>query len=344
MKKIVITSLLSVLFLTACTDDDTVDPVAETGKYENGIFVVNEGSFGAEEGSVTFVDDDLQNAENKIYAAANPTSEFGLGSVLQSMFFYGENAYLISNGSNLITIVDRNTFEFVGEIIGGLNAPRYAAVANGKAFVTNQASWQTSDDDFIAVIDLETLEVEKTIDTNAPVEYILEENGKLYVQNASFSMGNQVSVIDPESAIITETISVGEGLNSIKIQNNTLYALVSSGIKIINLNTLEVSTLIDFPENSSFSKMEVRGNTIFCTAGNAVFSLEIDQPENSVVSLIENPEISVLYGFSVQNDKIYIADAEDFTSTGHIFIYDISGNLIREIPVGLAPNGFYFTD
>ncbi|HET8838132.1 MAG TPA: DUF5074 domain-containing protein [Flavobacteriaceae bacterium] len=344
MKKIVITSLLSVFFLTACTDDETVDPVAETGMYENGIFVVNEGSFGAEEGSVTFVDEDLQNAQNKIYATANPTSEFGLGSVLQSMFFYGENAYLISNGSNLISIVDRNTFEFVGEIIGGLNAPRYGVVADGKAFVTNQASWQTSDDDFIAVIDLETLEVEKTIDTHAPVEYILEENGKIYVQNASFSMGNQVSVIDPESAIITQTVSVGEGLNSIEIQNNTLYALVNSGIKTIALSTMEVSNLIDFSVNNGFSNMKVRGNKIYYTSGNAVFSLEIDQPENPAVSLIENPNIAVLYGFAVKNDQIYIADAKDFSSNGRIFVYDISGNLVREIPVGVAPNGFYFNN
>ncbi len=343
MKKIVFASLLSVLFLAACSDDNS-KVESDLGMYDNGFFVLNEGSFSAGDGSLSFVSNDLETVEHEIYFAANPTKSLGLGSVLQSVFFYGENAYIISNVSNLITVVNRFSFEFVGEIVGDLNAPRYGAVANGKAFVTNQASWQTSDDDFIAVINLETLEVEKTIQTHAAVEYILEKNGKLYVQNASFSVGSEISVINPQTSAVEETIEMGAALNGIDIENNTLYAMVSSGIKTMDLGTKEISNLVDFPDDSVFANLEVENNRIYYTGGNKVFSFEINAPEIPLTPIIEANDVSVLYGFAVEGTKIYMADAGDFTSKGHIYIYDNSGSKLKEFPVGVAPNGFYFND
>lgn len=348
MNKFFLASFLSVFFLMSCSNDDIIDPISEddpTLLYDSGFFVSNEGQFGGDGGTVSYVSNDLETVEQKIYAAANPTKDLGLGSVLQSMFFYGENVYIISNGSNLITIVNRYTFEFVGEINSGLEAPRYGAVVDGKAYVTNQASWQTSADDFIAVIDLETLEVVKTIMANAPVEYILEEDGKLYVQNASFGTGNQVSIIDPMTNTIAETIVVGASLNSIEIEGNTLYALVGSAIKTIDLTSLEVASQIDFPASAgSFSNLEVEDDQIYYTSGSKVFSIAINATEPATAPIIEASSISTMYGFEVEDHKIYIADAGDFASDSKVFIYDETGTLLQEIPVGIAPNGFYFND
>lgn len=348
MNKLFFASLLSVFFLMSCSEDDPIDPILEddpTLLYDSGFFVLNEGQFGGDGGTVSYVSNDLGTVEQKIYAAANPAKDLGLGSVLQSMFFHGENAYIISNGSNLITVVNRFTFEFVGEINSDLNAPRYGAVADGKAYVTNQASWQTSADDFIAVINLETLEVEKTIMANAPVEYILEENGKVYVQNASFGTGNQVSIIDPMTNTIATTISVGDSLNSIEIEGNTLYALVDSAIKTVDLTTLEVTTQIDFPATmTSFSNLEVEDQKMYYTSGNKVYAVGINATEPASAPVMEATSVGFLYGFAVEDNQIFMADAGDFASDSNVYIYDATGTLVKEIPAGVAPNGFYFND
>ena len=49
-----------------------------------------------------------------------------------------------------------------------------------------------------------------------------------------------------------------------------------------------------------------------------------------------------MYGFAVENDRIYIADGGDFSSDSFVEIYSLNGSLLKNITVGLGPNGFYF--
>ncbi|MFD2432632.1 hypothetical protein ACFSO9_03210 [Mesonia maritima] len=132
----------SVLFLTSCSNDDDFtppedsknpeEPGEEQGKYKNGIFVLNEGGIG----TVTYISDDLENVEQTIFQNVNEGED--LGGYAQSIFFEDDLAYIISNGSNLITVVNRYTFELVGKVDSGLEVPRYGVIYNGKAYVTNQ--------------------------------------------------------------------------------------------------------------------------------------------------------------------------------------------------------------
>ena len=184
--------------MNSCSsDDDNIDPEIEQPEstYADGLFVLNEGNSGG--GSVTFIDNDLQNVENEIYQEMNADDD--LGQYLQSIFFNDDYAYIVSNGSNMITIVDRYTFEYVDRIDSGLLSPRYGVIENGKIYISNQGNYEapgvTEFDDFIAIIDLETLEVEKTIETNTVLEYIHEQDGMIYVQKAAFGGGNEIQVI-----------------------------------------------------------------------------------------------------------------------------------------------------
>src|SRR5699024_4871730 len=149
--------------------------------------------------SISFVSNDFQTVEQHIYEAVNGGD---LGSVTQSMFFDDQGrAYIISNGSNFVTVVDRYTFEKIDRIEGDFNMPRYGAVANGKAFVTNAGA------DYISVIDLETLKVESTIDIGNISEYIYKsDDGKLYIQNAAYGTGNHITVLDPLAGAVEATI------------------------------------------------------------------------------------------------------------------------------------------
>jgi hypothetical protein len=49
-----------------------------------------------------------------------------------------------------------------------------------------------------------------------------------------------------------------------------------------------------------------------------------------------------MYGFAVNDGKIYIADGGDFSSDSQIYIYSTTGTLLNPVAVGVGPNGFYF--
>ena len=351
ISKLLTMAIISGLFLNSCSsDDDVVEPAEPQpeGTYTEGFFVLNEGNSGG--GSITFINNDLENVEQEIYKAANAGDD--LGQYMQSIFFEDGLAYIISNGSNLITVVDRHTFELVGKVDSGLNVPRYGTVENGKAYVTNLAGFEDADatefDDYVAVIDLETLQVEETIVLNAPAEHILEEDGNIYVQNAVFGAGNTISVIDAGSNEIVNTIETEETLNSIEIENGTLYALSASKLEKIDLISGAVLDEIEINSDAgSAANLVIEGGIIYYTIGNSVFMMEENTeaaPEDALFSYTSNSDFGIMYGFEVEDDRIYIADGGDFSSNSFVEIYSLSGELLENIEVGIAPNGFYFND
>ncbi|WP_029033747.1 YncE family protein [Salinimicrobium terrae] len=342
LRRFILLLMFGSFLLNSCSEeDDPIIPEPETGAYSEGLFVLNEGAQAA--GTVTYISNDLEVVENEIYQATNDDD---LGTFLQSMFFNDDNAYIISNGSNLITVVDRNTFEVVGKVDSDLVVPYYAAVTGGKAYVTNINSFDTSADDFVAVVDLETLEVTHTINLNTAASNILEDDGFVYVQNSSFGTGNTITVINTATNAIVETIEVNDGLTDMDIENAYLYVLSSGSFETVDLTTGEVvSELIFSDEIQGFSKLDVEEGTAYLTLDNAVYSMQVGATEGPVEPIIEyssNSQWGKMYGFEVENDRIYIGDAGDFSSNGFIQVYNVSGDLLEQIAVGVAPNGFYF--
>lgn len=314
--------------------------------YENGILVLNEGGTG----TVTYISEDLQTSEQAIYQAVNSGDD--IGAYAQSIFFDDDLAYIISNGSNLITVVNRYTFELVGKVDSGLNVPRYGVVENGKAYVTNQADFSTNEDDYVAVINLQSLEVEQTVVIGDAVEFIEEEDGLLYIQNATYGMGNHISVFNPTTNQVENTLTTADQLNSFEIEDGIIYALSANSIQRYNINSLEMISAVDFSfgtqENPlSAANLDIEDDQIYFTVGTSVYRMGInaeEAPEEAVLTYNSNSAYGVMYGFEVEDNRIYIADGGDFGSDSFVEVYDLQGNLLNNITVGVGPNGFYFND
>lgn len=335
--------ILSTFLLNSCSkDDDRIEEAFPEGNYADGFFVLNEGSQSA--GTVSFVSADLQDVEQEIYAAVNEGDD--IGNYAQSMFFTEDLAFIISNGSNLITVVNRYSFELVGKVESSLQVPMYGVAIDGKAYVTNIADFDSNADDYVAVIDIENLEVEEAIEIGEDANFITEENGLLYIQNAAFGTGNKVSVFNPSTNTVERTIEIGDGLNSIEVENNTLYALSTGKLTRIDLSSDETVSEIIFPEEfAGAQNLEVEAGMIYYTINNKVYAVEIDATEPATNPLIEYSSESdwgVMYGFEVEDGRIYIADAGDFSSNSFIEIYTAGGELLDNVRVGVGPNGFYF--
>ena len=64
--KLFLTALLSFTLFFSCSTDEDVPVAPIPGAYDNGFFVINEGSFA--KGTVTFVSNDLNTVQQDIYA------------------------------------------------------------------------------------------------------------------------------------------------------------------------------------------------------------------------------------------------------------------------------------
>ncbi len=333
----------SILFVSC--DDSGDDNNTPLGAYDNGVLVINEGSGTA--GSITYIGDDMLTVQQNVYGVENPGD--GIGGYVQSIFFDGDKAFIISNGSNKITIVNRYTFELIDKIETGLSVPRFGVVENGKAYVTNQVTFASLTDDYVAVIDLSTYEVESTIALNAIGDRIIEENGKLYVTNGTYGEGNSITVINPSTNSIITTIPTGIAPNSFEEENGILYVLCAnyfdpSKLVRIKLSTNEVLSEVTFPAAlGNAQNLNIEDGKLYFTVNSDVFSTALNATSISETPLFTS-DATTLYGFAIEDNKIFVADAKDYQSDGKAFIYSTSGALLEEFTVGLIPNGFYFND
>lgn len=351
-------ALAATTFFTSCSsDDDIPDTPEQTGDYANGIFVLNEGNFGSGNASVSFVDASSENVTQNIFSAVN--SGDPLGDTAQSMAFYESYAFIVVNGSNKIEVVDRNTFESVATLEEGLVNPRYVAFSNGNAYVTNWGDGGNPSDDYIAVIDLESFEVEENIGVAEGPEKILSNNGTLYVAHqGGWSFNNKISVINATNNTLEELLTVGEVPVSIAISNETLW-VASAGlpsysenesagsIAQIDLATLELVEEFTFAEPTEHpSNLEVSEGSVYYTLGNAVYGFNTTAETLPEEPLFDLEGISGIRGFEIQDSRIFVASpSADYTGNGTLNIYDLqSGDLISEIEVGVIPNGVYFNN
>ncbi|MDI1256811.1 MAG: hypothetical protein PSV16_12000 [Flavobacterium sp.] len=334
---------ISSVVLVSC--NDTSSSSAPLGAYDNGILVVNEGNGTA--GSVTFIGNDMTTIQQDVYGAENAGD--GIGGYVQSIFFDGDRAFIISNGSNKITVVNRYTFELIDKIETGFSVPRYGVVVDGKAYVTNLKTFGDLTDDFIAVINLETLAVESTIPVNAIADKIVAKNGKLYVANGNYGEGSSLTVINAATGTITATVDLGIAPNSLEEKDGNLYVLCSnyfdpSKLVKVSLSNNQVVSTVTLPESlGNAQNLDIDGGKIYFTVNSDVFSTALNATTVSETPLFASAA-TTLYGFSVNDGKIYVSDANDYVSDGKVFVYATTGTLENQFTVGLIPNGFYFND
>jgi len=330
------------IFIISCSDDDTSGPVIPDGDFFDGTLILNEG--GSAGGSVSFLNSDLDSITNNIFETNNGVET---GLFLQSIFFEDDRAYIISNGSNLISVVNRFTFELVGTVESDLSVPRYGTVHNGKAYVTNQGDFTTTEDDFVAVIDLESLEVEETVVIGNVVEHIVETGDQLYIQNAAFGVGDKITKFDPVTNTVVSTLEVGAELNSLQEKEDLIYTLDTEGLKVIDPVAFTISRSVAIPQNlNSISNLRIEDDQLYYTSGTAAYSSQISATTLSSEPIFDygsNSQFGTFYGFDVNEGNIFVGDAGDFRSNGSILIYSTSGDLIQELTVGdIGPNSFYF--
>lgn len=336
---------LSVSLFVSCSSDDDND---QKGQYENGFFILNEGSAG--QGTVSFSSDDFSAFTKDAYTAANGTDL--LGKYAQNIFFDGDRAYIIAGGSNVINVVNRYTFKLIAKIDSGLANPRYGVVKDGKAYVTNANTYFSASnpngntDDYVAVINLATNTYESKINLNATGNRLVEENGKLYI--TEYYNSDKLLVVNIATKALETPVAIGPNADSIEEDNGTLYILrgpYGDRSEIVKVKLADNSiSRITFPESlDGAGFLDVYENKIYYTVGNSVYAIGTSATEASTTAIV-TASLGYLYGFAVNNNRIYLADSGDYKADSKAYIYSLTGSLQKELTVGVGPNGFYFND
>lgn len=346
--KYYVLTILAAFLLTfsSCDDDDDKNK----GEFQAGIFVVNEGKFKNDNGSISFIHPTSWEVTQDLFGTVN--NGRALGDIVQSMTIDGNFAFVVVNNSNKMEVVNANTFEAI-HTVTGLKLPRNFTTLNGKGYLTEWVSF--SDPGRVSIINMQSHSVTGNIAVDYGAEDIIAAGGKLYVSN---SFVNSVSVIDPATATVVKTIEVGNSPTEFVLDNqNNLWVACAGGSdvnfnplndgKLVQINPATNAVLKTIPLGYNFSgKLAINkaGNQLFYYKGKSVYRINTtDTTAPSSVFLTEANAVS-LYGIGIdpETDILYIADSESFSGDGTIFTYDMSGAAIDDYTAGLGPNGFVF--
>lgn len=346
---IIILSLITV----GCTDDHEN---ITTNTYK-GIFVLNEGSFGNSNSSLTFLSSDYTQVIPDLFSTINVNQI--MGDVAQSMVVNGDKIYIVMNNSNKILIINRFTGKLVGNINTGLVNPRYLVVKNNNLYSNTLyiSCWgnpNNATDDYIAVLnDSNYGDLIKIMVTEGPEKLMIHSNNLYVAHKGGFSNGNSVSVINTTNNSILNTFTTGDIPNGLAVFNNQLHVFCSGKtvydanwnviektggkLKSYNLTNYTETLSVDFGNTLQPNNFVLYQDKLFYSLNGQVYQKNINSTTIPTSALF-NPQVTYLYGLNVIEDKIYVCDAKNFNSAGNLKIFNLTGTLLTEKSTGIGPN------
>jgi YVTN family beta-propeller protein len=348
MRKINI--LGSILFLSllfaSCSSDDT----KVVGKYDKGVFIVNEGNFQSSDGSITYYNTTSGEVSQDIFGTSNNGN--ALGDVVQSMTIDNNLAYIIINNDNKIKVVNVGDFTLY-YTLSNVKLPRYFIVYNDKGYLTEWVSFV--DPGRVSVVNLASHQIEATITTDYGAENIIGKDGMLYVSN---NFTNTVSVIDPTKNEVVKTIEVGSSPGAFVVgKDDKLWVICGGGydeeynplndgaLYQINTSTNEVDKTVSLNMNLT-AKIAINKtkDKIYYYKGKKIYAFDVSSTESSAEALITEEDVIGFYGigYDEEKDLIFAGDAKGFTGNGQVYCYDANGTRVKDFASGRGPNGFVF--
>ncbi len=353
---LLISTALSSLF-TSCKKDDAENNQTPVQGYLGQMLVINEGAFGSSNGSIDFIHPQTGKRTDNVFTRANNRP---LGDVVQSVAKRGNLIFITVNNSQKVEVVHAASFKSIRTITGFLS-PRYLLPLNNqKAYVTD---WG---DNSIKIVSLSSYSITGSIpvNQNGP-EQLVETGGKVFVVNSGgFSDDSTLTVIDPVTDQIIQTLTVGVNPNSIASDvNGKLWILCGGDIgpdwtggtaddiggRLLRINPQNYSIELDIPfsQHQHPMKLSIRQGT------ELYFLLGINGYEGSpVIMSISDTSLPVplvnknFYGlgFYPDNGDLYAGFAPSFIQSGYVFRYTRTGVFIDSIKAGIGPSGFLFNN
>lgn len=330
---------LPVVFFSCKKEEPTP---SNKGELSNGCFIVNEGNFNWGNASIDYYIFATESIQSDLFQQANNRP---LGDVFQSMIVYNQRAYLVINNSGKIEVCQPATMKSIATI-SGLNSPRFILpVSDTKFYVTDLY------DKNIAVVN----PLSGLIVVKIPLKHWTEE--LIFAENKVFvcaMKSNYVYVLDPVNDSVTDSILVGYSPSCIvKGSNGNLFVLSEGSAVAPQQN----SGLTEFhpASHAIINQWTINGSGARCLRTNKeatslyflfnknVYQYNVGSATFPTSELIAG-QTRNFYGLSIRPDNgdLYVFDAKDYVQRGALIIYNNSGNMKKEIKVGMIPSAAYF--
>ncbi|MBI9052280.1 MAG: YncE family protein [Bacteroidales bacterium] len=369
MKKNLLYILLGIL-LYSCMDDDSltefnrlnVKQDTSLTKYirdQRGVFITNEGNFMYDNASLSYYMIDSMKSLNNVFYRTNTVP---LGDVAQSMTIRDSLGYVVVNNSGKVYVINMNTFEYVGKIIG-LTSPRYIHfINNRKAYITDLYAKS------ITVVDPETFLITGSINVNNhspefyqhPTEQMVQYDK--YVFTNCWSYDNQILVIDTEIDQVVDSIKVLKQPTSLIIDKynkiwtvtdggyfGSPYGNEAPGLICIDAETRKIEKIFRFKLGDWPSEICLNGtkDTLYFI-NRHIYRLPVTATTFSDEAFIESGYTGDYsggyYGLNVDplTSDIYVADAIDYVQQGVVYRFSSQAEPIDTFKVGITPGAFCF--
>lgn len=342
--------LIPLLLLASCEKSEQ-----DNRNYTKGIFIVNEGTFGSSNGSISWYNPDEMLVTNNIFEHSNGRP---VGDVVQSFGIAGAYGFIVVNNSQKVEVVNLRDFSTKG-VIGGLSYPRFFVANETHGFISNGNMEGT-----VIVIDMIGFEKIAEIPVGYGPEQMAIVGDFLYVANSGgWSNDNTLSVIDVNTKQVIKTIEVGDIPFALQKDNQDNLWVLSRGKVVYDFDTWEIieetdSRLVKINTVSN----EVISNKVIGATGDFSWPASLSvSGDGSTLLLIEsggiysvNANTSIVstapvmtgsfQSFAVNplTNEFFCLKVPNYTSTGSLEIYSEAGVFLGEFTVGIAPNMVVF--
>lgn len=329
---------LSLMVFQSCGPDKVPDkPVSGSG-----IFILNEGNFTWGNSSLSVYFPDSGYIQNHVFETANDAP---LGDVGQSFFFHNNLIYVVLNNSGKILALDADNYSYQGKITG-LVSPRYInIVSENKGYVSDL--YDTS----LHIIDPANFTISGYLPLGHSSEEMLFDDPWLYV--LSWSFDSLITKIDTRSNEIVLQKSLRFQPNSmVSDADGRLWILSDGGYQgipggkrpaalqcidpesLLPIKEFVFPVLSDAPVNLCIDQSSQR--LYFLNGG--IFSLAVDDDELPASALVEAGSRN-FYSLFIDgnNHRIYAGDAASYVQDGSLFVFDLEGNQLDRVQVGVNP-------
>lgn len=325
-----------------------------TARFTSGAFLLNEGNFGNETGTLTYIDASKQFVLDSAYIRVNGTK---LGNVCQDMTFANGKVYIISQngpmngGEGLLTIADAKTLE-KHKVINDANLakdwPTHIAVVHSRIYLRgNKGIYRGTEEGSFKLIP----------GTEQANKLRMVTIGELVIATTST---NKLLVIQDEE--VKQTFTLPEGspsglalapdgqlwLSYSKPNTLAKVSVSASGVKILDKHTTTQS--LD-KQWTATSAIFARANQIFFTEQSSViYRHDFSTGETKEIVDVQkvDKQAKMYYnslGIDPKTGHIYYASFGDYSTYKQnvTLVLDHDGKvLLKREHVNAFPAGFYF--
>ena len=355
------TTLLTIALLALCAagcekPEPVVNPVDSipTDPVETGhALVLNEGLWGGNNASLSYLDLAAGTMENDWFGSAN---QRGLGDLGQDLLVYGTKAYVTVSESCSLEVIDTTT-GLSTRISLGQRYPRYIAAEGGKLYVTCYRPQS------VVRIDTASLEVEATCSLGVfNPEGLAVAGGKLLVASSNisdaqgtFSYDNHLYVIGLDHFGVDTTLVVGSNpqkviaLDANRVAVNYIgnYADEPAGCAVVDATDLTVSQVGLGLTNFTVCSGTIYGYLQEWAADYSGKSTTFTKVEGvapyTATPLLTSVSINpYAIGIHPVSGNIYLGSDGNYSANGDLYCYTPSGTLLWKRTAGMLPSKIVF--